>query len=197
MDDEIILNDCNPSEDTLRRWAFDDNILLIDQDEDLILGRRDYFAILIPLADDPTCPKADYILSSLDFHLMFVILRGTEFHLREVPEAIQLARAGKQRKLHEWAALQERRLAYRQGNGPVNREKALSMGQELLNGICRQAEISISSESSDTWTVQLSVPPSHHHREYLVINKQDGQFAFSRYRQTYRTVVRTRLGADN
>lgn len=106
MAEEIILNDRNPSEETLRRWAFDGNILISDQDEDLVLGRRDYFSVLIPLADDPTCPKADYILSSLDFHLMFIVLRGNELQLVELSEAIQLAQAAKQSKLHDWAALQ-------------------------------------------------------------------------------------------
>ena len=180
MSEEIVLNDWNPSEETLRRWAFDNNIFLADQDEDLLLGHRDYFSTLIPLADDPTCPKSDYILSCLDFHLMFIVLRGNETHLTELPEAIRLADASTQAKLHEWASLLRRRLAYRQGIGPVDREKALEMGRELLNGICRQSEISIVSESADTWTVQLSVPPLHRHKEFLRINKQSGNFVFSR-----------------
>ncbi len=51
MSEDVILNDWNPSEETLRRWAFDDNVLLTCQDEELILGHRDYFQTLIPLAD--------------------------------------------------------------------------------------------------------------------------------------------------
>lgn len=180
MNTETILNDWNPSEETLRRWAYDENILLADQDEDIVLGHRDYLPVLIPLADDPACPKADYILSSLDFYLMFVVLRGKESQLKEVSEAIRLAQAAEQTELHDWATLQERRLAYRQGAGPVSRERALTMGQDLLNGICRQGEISIVSENRNSWIVQLSLAPFHHHREYLNINKASGCFVFKR-----------------
>jgi hypothetical protein len=46
MSDEVILNDWNPSEETLLRWAFDENLLLSDQDEDLILHREEYLPLL-------------------------------------------------------------------------------------------------------------------------------------------------------
>ena len=54
------------------------------------------------------------------------------------------------------------------------------MGQDLLNGISRHADISISTESPDAWTVELSVPPFHLHKERLVINKESGGFVFTR-----------------
>ena len=180
MDDETILDDWNPSEETLRKWAFDENILLASQDEDLVLHRREYFPVLIPLADDPSCPKADYILSCLDYYLMFLVLRGSEARLAEVREAAELASRSKQDKLQEWARLQERRLLYRQGRGPVSREQALTMTHELLIGICRRAEISLVSEEGDSWEVQLSVPPLHLHVERLSIDKRSGRFSFSR-----------------
>ena len=123
MDDVTILNDWNPSEETLRRWAFDTTLLLSDQDEDLALHRREYLPVLIPLADDPACPKADYILSCIDFYLMFVVLRGTEDDLAQVRQAAELARCAKQAKLHAWAGLQDRRLRYREGLGPTSREQ--------------------------------------------------------------------------
>ena len=179
MDEEVNLNDWNPDEATLRRWAYDENIVLSDQDEDLVLHRQEYFAVLTELASDTACPKASYILRTLDFFLMFLVLRGNEDHLKQVGLAIALANESPNPDVRDWAALQERRLAYREGIGPVTKAQALAMGEELLNGISREAEISLIGETQDAWTVQLSVQPMHRHREYLAIDKCSGKFRFS------------------
>jgi hypothetical protein len=55
-----------------RADLLDESLLLSEQDEDLVIGRRDLLPPLMPLAGDPACPKADYILSSFDFYMMFV-----------------------------------------------------------------------------------------------------------------------------
>jgi hypothetical protein len=177
---DVILNEWNPSEETLRRWALDEHLYLSEQDEDLALGRPEYLPLLIELADDPSCPKAEYILSSLDFYLMFLVLRGNESHVAVVSDAARLAAARKTQEVIQWGHLQERRLRYREGIGPVSKDLALLMGQELLNGICRQASISIVGESESTWEVELSVPPSHRHKERLSVSKASGRFRFSR-----------------
>ena len=178
MCEETILNDWSP--DSLRRWAFDESLILSEQDEDLELGRRDLLPILIPLADDPTCPKADYILSAFDLYMMFVVLRGTDAELAALYEAIDLVKGASRQDLTDWAALLKRRLLYRKGIGPVDRSTALRMDDDLLNGICRRSEISISSETDSAWDVQLSVPPYHRHKEWVTINKETGTFVFRR-----------------
>jgi hypothetical protein len=180
MDEETILNECNPTEGTLRRWAFDTSLSLVDVDEDLILQQKEYLPVLIPLVDDPACPKAEYILSCLDHYLMFLVLRGPEPRLAEVREAAVLANRAERADLRAWASLQERRLRYRAGIGPISRDQALTMGQELLNGICRKCRIRIVAETAELWEVELSVPPFHDHREWLSINKMTGRFVFSR-----------------
>lgn len=180
MSDEVILNDWNPSEETLLRWAFDENLLLSDQDEDLILHREEYLPLLISIAGESTCPKAGYILSCLDFYLMFLILRGTDAHLAVVKEGARLAAEGRTQEVVEWGRLQERRLKYRKGIGPVSKSEALLMGQELLNGISRQALISVVHETDEKWEVELSVQPFHRHKERLSISKGSGCFKYSR-----------------
>jgi hypothetical protein len=180
MADEIILHDWNPSPETLQRWAYDEKLFLEEQDEDLALGRRDFLPILIPLADDPNCPKADYILSSLDFYLMFVALRGDESALDAIHEAIEIANQTTRPELAQWIKLLKRRLLYREGIGIVNREIALQMGRDLLNGLSREAEITISAELPTSFEVQLSVPPFHIHQEWLTICKATGQYSFRR-----------------
>ncbi|WP_298867379.1 hypothetical protein [uncultured Gimesia sp.] len=63
MTDDVILNDVDPSPEVIHRWAYDENLLLIDQDEDLILGNAEYVPMLLQLAREPDCPKNDYCLS--------------------------------------------------------------------------------------------------------------------------------------
>jgi hypothetical protein len=176
----ILDHDSEFDAETLRRWAYDLDLDLISQDEDLLIGNREFLPILIPIADDPACPKAGYILASIDFYLMFLVLRGTEAELVAVREAIELARHATRSELHDWAALQDRRLRYRDGIGTVNKQQALTMGDELLNGICRNAEISIVDESGRSWILQLSVQPFHRYKERLAIHKDSGRFVFSR-----------------
>jgi hypothetical protein len=180
MTEETVLNDWNPSPETLHRWAYDENLLLDEQDEDLALGRRDFLPILIPIADDTRCPKADYILSSLDFFLMFVTLRGNDSELVALDDAIRIANEQERREIADWSALLQRRLKYRRGVGPVDRTIALKMGNDLLNGICRQSEIAITKETDVEFEVQLSVPPFRRHKEWLTINRQLGTFSFRR-----------------
>jgi hypothetical protein len=180
-DEEIILDDWNPSEATIRRWAYDDTILLASQDEDLVLGGKGYFPVLIPLASDPYCPKATYILSIMDFYTMFETLwRDTPTAIDVLESALNLAKPSSDEKITAWAALLERRILYKKGIGAVDKTLALQMGQDLLNGISRKCDISIIKESSETWTVRLSVPPYHLHQEFLNIDKRTGLFQFTR-----------------
>lgn len=180
MDDDIILDDWNPTPETLKRWAYDERICLVDQDEDLLVGSREYLSILLPMADDPSCPKAGYILCCVDFFLMFVVLRGSDAELKIVDQTILLTESSNRQQVIDWGQLQKRRLAYRRTPSPVDRAGALKMGQDLLNGICRESEISLSKESAISWEVQLSVPPFHRHREWLTIDKATGAFTFRR-----------------
>ena len=180
MTDEVILDDWNPTEATLRRWAFDENLFLSDQHEGDVLHREEYFPVLLELADDKSCPKAGYILSCLDLYLMFLVLRGSQdVHVPIVRKGAELAGNAKSAHVREWGQLQQRRLRYREGIGAVSREQALAMAQDLLNGICRQADISLIGERGDTWEIELSVPPTHRHKERLSISKSTGRFSFS------------------
>lgn len=169
--------------DELYRWAYDDEALLSEQDEDLLvvpLAGPEWYSVLIPLANDPRCPKADYILSCMDFATMFQTLRGDERYFNNQEKAIELASKSSSQNVRDWAQLLGRRIKYKRGCGPVDKELALKMADDLLNGISRNAEISIVSETEKEWTVRLSVQPLQQHQEFLDIDKQTGLFRFRR-----------------
>lgn len=180
MQDELILNDWNPSDEVLRYWAYNEHVQLADQDSDLVLHREDYLPLLLGIADDPACPKSSEILSTLDFYLMFLVLRGTDLQLRIVENAIQLVMNAKTPPVLNWRCLQERRLGYRKDCSSLTRDQAMVAAHDLLIGISRVAELTFVDENPKTWEIQLSVAPSHRHRERLSFDKTTGHFRFSR-----------------
>lgn len=70
------LDDWNPTEEILRQWAGDDELLLSGQDEDLVLHRAVYVPLLLEFASDPACVKQEYCLEILAFFAQTALLRG-------------------------------------------------------------------------------------------------------------------------
>ncbi len=64
---DVILNNTNPTIEQVREWGYNEQTLLIEQDEDLILHDSKYTSILFELASDDNCPKHDYCLSILAY----------------------------------------------------------------------------------------------------------------------------------
>jgi hypothetical protein len=63
---ENVLDDADPSPETVRRWAYDDDLVFIEQDEDLILHHTKYVPLLLEFASNPSCPKSGYSLGILE-----------------------------------------------------------------------------------------------------------------------------------
>ncbi|MGI8982503.1 MAG: hypothetical protein ACR2FY_24995 [Pirellulaceae bacterium] len=63
---ENVLDDADPSPETVRRWAYNDDLVFIEQDEDLILHDTKYVPLLLEFASDPSCPKGGYSLGILE-----------------------------------------------------------------------------------------------------------------------------------
>jgi len=180
MVSEFILEDWNPSEATLRRWAYDEDLYLAEQDEDLVLHHENYLPLLLELAGEPLCPKAKYILACVDAYLGLIVLRDSERDLAIVSKGAAIAGQSPSAIIGTWGQLLERRLGYRKGIGATSRHQALAMGQDLLNGVRRQSDIFIVAENPDSWEVGLSCSPSGGFGERLSICKRTGKFVYSR-----------------
>jgi hypothetical protein len=61
MQDFVVLDEVNPTGDLLRRWAYDEKLLLMGEDEDVILACDEHIPVLAELIADSACPKGDYI----------------------------------------------------------------------------------------------------------------------------------------
>jgi len=176
LNDEYIFEG-DITNEVILKWAYDENMLLLEQDEDLVAGHREFFPALFQAANDPECPKGDYALLIMDFYLMFQVLKGDESSISIVEEAISFCEKSSLEKIQEWQSLLEDKVRFIRGVGIVDKTTALAMGRNLLNGISRSCDISI-EESDDSWIVELSVPPIHRHKERIFINKDTGKFNF-------------------
>ncbi len=61
-----VLDELNPTKEQIKAWAYDENLLLVDQDEDLILENTRYLDILIDFTFDNNCLKRDYCISIIE-----------------------------------------------------------------------------------------------------------------------------------
>lgn len=169
------------TEEALLKWGYDEDMLLLEQDEDLVIGSaHEFYPVLAKLALDPACPKADYCLTSIDFSLMFWVLRKHPGAAEEIRRTISLFDGQRQNELAiEFVRVNLLRLALLAHEPISTFERATQIGSAALNGISRRCDISIEDKGAE-WSVELSVPPLHQHKEWLRINKLSGEYTFGR-----------------
>lgn len=161
-------------------WAYDEEMLFDSQDEDLVLGaHHEHYPLLARLAQDPACPKADYCLSIMDFSLMFWVLRKQPGAAAEIERTISPLRESTRPEVVKFVSVNKLRLTLLGGSSVVTQEWALELGAAALNGVSRNADLSITDSGTD-WVIELSVPPFHRHKEWLTISKSSGTYSFTR-----------------
>lgn len=161
-------------------WGYDEDLLFDEQDEDLVLGaQEEIYPALARLAQDPNCPKANYCLTIIDFSLMFCVLRQHPGAAERIHRVLRLFESSSRPDIQRFMNVNRLRLALMDGSPNLSRERALELGTAALNGVARNADISL-SEDAKNWIVELSVPPFHRHKEWLRISKETGQYRFER-----------------
>ena len=179
--EHYLLDEGDPDEAMIRRWAFDPEAELMQQDEDLVLHDWTFAETLLELAANPNCPKAEYILNIWDDFTRHHTVHQERSDLDAVRHALSFAqRYSSHRGIQRWIADQETRLRYVDGVGAVDRATSLSMANALLNGIGRSCKIDILRETDTHFLMELSVPHGSH-KEWLLIDKLTGMFRYSRW----------------
>ena len=84
-----VLDNFSPTEDEVRKWGFDEDLLFTDQDEDLVLYANQYLPVLWQLACDPKCPKKEYCLSILTNYCKSLFLTRDIGSIRELARVIE------------------------------------------------------------------------------------------------------------
>lgn len=167
-------------ESSILAWAYDEDLWFSEQDEDLVLGvHHEFYPLLAKLAKDAACPKADYCLSIMDFSLMFWVLRKHPGAAEEVREVLSHLLDSDRPQIKDFIRVNDLRLDLLKGMPVPTHGHALELGEAMLNGVSRRADISV-VDDGDTWVVELSVPPFHRHKEWLTLSKTTGAYSFRR-----------------
>lgn len=171
LDEDVPLN-----ADAIRLWAYDEDIYLIQQDEDAVLWEWDFVPILLELATDPECPKADYAFSITDDFARCMIVHQEHRDLVEARKAIEWAEQKTAPAILKWAELQSSRLEAVLNPVASTDSEFLALGELLL--------------ATPTMTKTLErVSPSAaiihsrygSYREALLIDVGNKRVRFSRY----------------
>lgn len=164
----------------IRRWAFDLDVELAGQDEDLLLHDWQFTETMLDLAADTSCPRAAYILNIWeDFTRHLTVYQGSS-DLEAVRHALVVAeKYSGHSGVKKWIDAQNQRLRYVDGVGITDRATALLIGDTMLNGLSRFCAIDILRESDTDFLVQLSVPHSGH-KEWLFVDKRTGKLRYCR-----------------
>ena len=176
---DLILNDYHPSEETVRRWAYDENLYFIEQDEDGALHDAKYIPLMVELASADDCPKAEYIANILDDCARIAALYETKESLEAFRGPVLAASHSSQSRVRAWASIMERRFAYRHGMGEVDAEQADFMAKDLLCGISRCGAVERTQRAlPDHWEYKYFTSS---YAEFLYINKRSGNYLARQY----------------
>jgi hypothetical protein len=168
------------NENAILAWAYDEDLLFLDQDEDLLIGaHHEFFPLLARLSKDVSCPKADYCLTIMDYSLMFWILRKHPGAAEEIRNVLIHLLDSDRPLITNFVRVNNMRLDLLKGAPVPTLQRALEVGEAALNGICRKADISV-VDDGEAWIIELSVPPIHRHKEWLSLSKVDGAYSFRR-----------------
>jgi hypothetical protein len=173
-----VLNDVEPSEDVLWLWAYDENVTLIEQDEDLIFHEPDFVQLLMEFAADDNCPKQDYCLSILhDFGQLVVLHRDLD-RARLINDRASESRVeavGPNRWKDSFAWILDRLVNPRRlsDEDMVRVAKALSVGEFCLRDFSRTGRV------VERYHEFLASTESY--RLYVYVNPDSGRWTHSTY----------------
>lgn len=165
--------------EVVRGWGYDDELILLEQDEELLLYDVEFIPVFLELAADDRCAKRDNVFCILCQFCREQVTRGGErgtAAIRAVWSVIAEPAGGRPREWHQYVG---RLLAYTQPSGPVDKNAARRMAEELLLGIAgRVGEVTESNSDRQGWwrfTLRTSVT------EHVDVCEATGAFSYIPY----------------
>lgn len=77
------------TDDDIRDWAFDEDKLLMSQDEDLLIGHeRKHYPTFLEFVFTQNCPKSGYIKECIDYHVVHHVIGGSKITAANIIDEI-------------------------------------------------------------------------------------------------------------
>ena len=168
-----ILGTLVPTDDQLRRWAYDPDMRLHTQDEELALDAAPV-PLLIQLARDPACPRRARARGAILAQGLRQMLIDGESALPHMAEVGRLLKSSGDPGLHADSASVVTLSEYLAGHGPVELETARVIARLLLAGI---ADLVIEARKLDGWW-ELTTPERG--PEWIYVQAASGALVYRR-----------------
>ena len=163
--------------DVVRVWGYDDNLVLMEQDEELLLYDVELIPVLLELAGDERCPKRNSAFFILCQFAREQVTRGGERGMAALRAAWSSIPEPVGERPGAWGRYVARLLAYAQPSGSVDKQVARRMAEELLLGIAgRVGEVVEDSPVRPGWwrfTLRTSVT------EHVDVRQSTGEFVYT------------------
>jgi hypothetical protein len=72
-----------PTPEDVKKWGYDEELLFLQQDEDLVLHESEFITVLIELSADESCPKKEFCLSILYYYIQILFCHRNIGELEE------------------------------------------------------------------------------------------------------------------
>jgi uncharacterized protein (UPF0147 family) len=163
--------------EVVRRWGYDDEFLLMEQDEDLLLYKAELIPLLLEMAADENCPKRDYIFSILCQFCRVQVARGRSERVAAIRSKWSGITEPADGYPLDWHRYVGRLLTYTQPSGPVDKQAARRMADELLLGIAGRTGSVVESEPDRAGWWRFTLRTSF--TEHVDVCEASGNFLYT------------------
>jgi hypothetical protein len=167
--------------EVVREWGYDDDYLLMEQDEDRLLYAVEFFPVLLELAGDDTCPKQEHAFDILCTFCREQVIRGGRAiaALRDAWTTLPQPASGRPRQWHDYVG---RLLSYVNPMHAVDQTEARLIAADLLLGPVgegRTGEIIEDLPTEPGW-IRFTLHTTTQ-SEHIDICEATGQFSYIRH----------------
>ena len=174
--DKYLKSNCPLTPEIVKIWAYDEDLWLLEQDEDLLLYNFEFIPVLLKLVLDDNYPKGDYAFCILCQFCREQVARGGSQGanaLEKVVEDLPVQSVGNAKQWYEYV---NRLLSYFYNPKPLSKSEAHRVADELLIGIAGRIGVVSESQSLNTnwwrFTLKTSVV------EHIDICQKTGVFKY-------------------
>jgi hypothetical protein len=172
------LNNINPTIEEVRLWAYDDDLLFTEQDEDLILYGPQYVQILMELASDPKCTKDYYCLTILTSYCRDELVRRRLMAIEEIKKNIIGFQGVITIQLDQWKSEFLKFSELAKYPTPLSKIDMDALASFLLVGVHKNLKFNQISESKTGFVQYVAFNDSY--KEYCYVNKGTGLWEVSK-----------------